>query len=1358
MQAHAKARGKSGLIVAFASVLLLIFGTLFSALPAAADDGGAGSVGGGGLPGASGLGVEQRWYDNPQPGPSYPQGTGTASTNYFINAAGIPTGSVMAGKVTQACNIALAEANSRYTGTGAANSRVVGIMWAFSGDNPYSGYDAAVGPQRFRSALDNWAGASYPGFYNQARVPASYGGTTQTGYAFAAKLARDEIGNGNGVDPSTFLSAVCVAFNSGEPPMSYTLNVTTDAVGFTTPGGTETVYDRVHTTRTGGENATLNATVKLAWDGYGPGSVSSGDPVMARTKSFTVSNNAQNQNSPGFTPADFGWDVWPGGRFWFQVTIPKQGNMAAAVTHGDRATARELWTTVAPPPTKALIDPATGNDLGDDPSVASGTTIDAHIKVQPSGATTFTVKDTLADGRVWLGSATADDPSGIKVLDPSGNPATATVTIESVGDGKVVTAVVTSTTPMSGTYTLVVPTTPWPTATDYTFADTGSFCVTSTCIDTEEKPPNKVTPTPDKAWVLDKDGALVTSDKDWSNSVGADNQVFLPGDAVVAVANDYIHDLDLPLATYQIWDDWSDGIDYLQLTDPGASVYVSVDGSTWVDRTAWFDITSADGKTTAVANSPEFFALTTSDVLVKLILEGSFLPEYNTHGENVAMVNKAGVVWNNDAKNTNIPPIFTWTPDPGKDVIGDFDMGADGTSIDGMNVIPGQTIAYTISVDLRVPEGMAYDIDKFGIEDKYDEKFIPNKSSITVLDARTLKFVAASDYQVNWDDENRSFDLLMNPEWVKANVGTDKPGFLLVRFSGQVDPDAALGSTLENQAWQLINESKTPTPIPTVKIPPITPDKEDLSCDLDAGGTYVDCFDIDGKTVVLGDIIDYRLTMDARPSASQMAYLVHKLGMMDEYDSEYLELQDVTVTVATSGSDNAAAYPVGAKVTDQFNIQDDEGTLYVMAKTVDTRLPGNSTPEEIIPGDPQPSDLAAYWSAQIDPLKDPAINQDLLGNTYHVYLRMKVIKETDGYVIENQAYQNFENNMTQTKVVSNPLKEINPEKDVTVDVDGESINHGLVENGSLFNYKLTSSRLPADRALNSKSWSIVDDYQETHDRLTGSWLVQTQVDLYDGDTLVAAAGDVIDQVSVVDESVESTGLFTFTEDDGTFTISATDTYLDMLNTRKDVEAGWTAYVQMERIAPGVVYNKFVEYYNDTPREPEEVVTTTPGVPEVSLVKYVLSEGVESGTYFEMSDPYKFVGDTEIGFLITNTGTEPLVDLKLTDETTLGGAKVENLTCPEEEMKWLDVEDTILCTGTLTGVKPGEKHTNEAKVTGTGEWSKKDVEDDSIFNALAPAAGGGGGGLAQTGAKVGLVALIATVLIGGGALLALRRKA
>ena len=111
------------------------------------------------------------------------------------------------------------------------------------------------------------------------------------------------------------------------------------------------------------------------------------------------------------------------------------------------------------------------------------------------------------------------------------------------------------------------------------------------------------------------------------------------------------------------------------------------------------------------------------------------------------------------------------------------------------------------------------------------------------------------------------------------------------------------------------------------------------------------------------------------------------------------------------------------------------------------------------------TDLAAYASSsKHDPLSDPSIDQNLLGQEYQIVMPYKVVKVEDGYTVRNKAIQVTNDLTRETNEVSNPLKEINPAKDVTVKVGGESIDGRSVYKDRTFLYQLDSSIIPAGRA------------------------------------------------------------------------------------------------------------------------------------------------------------------------------------------------------------------------------------------------------------------------------------------------------
>ncbi len=194
-------------------------------------------------------------------------------------------------------------------------------------------------------------------------------------------------------------------------------------------------------------------------------------------------------------------------------------------------------------------------------------------------------------------------------------------------------------------------------------------------------------------------------------------------------------------------------------------------------------------------------------------------------------------------------------------------------------------------------------------------------------------------------------------------------------------------------------------------------------------------------------------------------------------------------------------------MTAKFNIQFRDGVAYVFAKTADTKVPATG---ETIKGDPQPKDLKAYSQAKLDPLKDPAIDQTLLGQEYTVVLPMTVTKVTDGYVVKNTATQIVNDVKKSTNTVTNPLKPINPVKDVVLKVNGDSVNGREIPLTQKFLYRLDSSVIPANRAYPQVTqWGITDKLDTQHDKYLGAWQVRANRDLYKDGKPVAKTGDVL---------------------------------------------------------------------------------------------------------------------------------------------------------------------------------------------------------------------------------------------------------
>ena len=429
---------------------------------------------------------------------------------------------------------------------------------------------------------------------------------------------------------------------------------------------------------------------------------------------------------------------------------------------------------------------------------------------------------------------------------------------------------------------------------------------------------------------------------------------------------------------------------------------------------------------------------------------------------------------------------------------------------------------------------------------------------------------------------------------------------------------------------------------------------------------------------------------------------MQRLGLVDDYDEEYLDIDQTKIEVLDS---------TGKDVTAKFNIQLKNGVAYVFAKTVDTK----SATGETVKGDPQPADLEEYSTRKLDATKDQSIDQDLLGQEYQVVLPYKVAKVQDGKVVKNKAIQITNDLSRETNEVSNPLKPINPAKDVTVKVGGESIDGKSVYLNRTFLYQLDSSIIPANRAYPQvDQWKIVDPLNTEYDQYTGQWAVYATRDLYAGGQVVAAKGDRI-AGNGFDSSKFGGDLFTATADgNGQVTVEATDLYRQLVSTDIDHEAGWRAYIQCKRVKVGErIENQFTEIFNDKNLPSNIVWTRTPDMtPSIHIEKYDVASGEQAGDRDDVKDALKMAGDSqEIAFKITNTskvdsstgeGAWYLAkDLRMVDKTIAGEGEVVDLKYPDNwDTLVLKPGESTIITGTLKGVQAGGKHTNRVKVTGT----------------------------------------------------------
>ena len=1339
-------------VLSAATVVGLTFGTLgLSALSAnAAGGGGGGTVGSGGGT-AGNFSTHYMMYDKAGSGGNPDQGYMQNSVQWFFDNSGAPasTSSPNAREfMTTACNTALANAEARKSpGTPAGTSRVVGMYWASDASSVW-GY-GMVNRDTFLTDYNRWVADGNPGVLSGLSNEQAYLDMIKTGFY----QGYDQIGPYDGTDAHG-ATAVCIALNADEPaPANYSLTLTTDKTGtFDMAGSTAPVSDTIHASNGGSTiKENVNGNVILHWDGV------DGNPKQV-SKQVSIANTGDTA-TPTFTPADFGWTAWPAGQFWFDVQVGKQGSMNAAVDTPDRDP-RETWVAQPAKPEKSLTVGNPAKPLANDTVLASGMSYDARIVAYPNGYTSaMTIYDVIKSDKVFIGATDKDVASAAYVLDPAGNKVPgATIKIDRSTAGQVIVSGRVANIPDANQagYTLVVPTYVLPTNSDYDIKDSSEVCYAdasmsdpSKCLEGNDEQTRKVTPAPDKVWVLDANGALTAEDPARTNQQNADQKVFLPGDAVSAVVNGSVHaKLATDLTKYQLTDDWTKAAQYVDFSDASKAkvFYETAPGSgKYTDVTGQFDVANNGTVTTATAKA-DFLKGTagqSGDRKTKLVISGKFRTDYDTNGATVKLLNDGAEVWNNETVQTNEPPVFTWTPDPNKQVLGSAEESGDHAhdDINGMSVWPGQKLEYSVGVDLRVPATTARGVKSLAVQDVYDPQFTPDKSSVEFWDSRDPKNpkpVPRNAYTLSWDEATHSFTATFTDEWIKANVTTDgansewsTQGWLSMRFTGTVKSDTKPGTSVKNQAFEILNGVSTATEIPTVKIPAPEPHKEDLNTDLQ---------NIDGKTVVQGDHILYRLTLDAMPSRDKLAYNVHKLGMTDDYDEQYLDLDAAGIKITDKAT--------GADVTAKFNVQVKDGTAYVFAKQVDsTDMYG-----EKLPGDPQPTDLKAYADSKIDALKTPVIDQNLMGHQYWITLDTTVKKETDGYVIKNQAVQNIENTLMKTEIVSNPLKDIDPTKDVVVsEQTGEnSINKSEVKLNSTFNYRLNSSEIPANRAYGAKDWSLSDKFDRVHDQYTGVWAIYANDDLYDGQTLLVKKGALLAD-SAGHESEALKGLFdvTFDQKSYTFTAKATQKYLDLVNTRGDLAQAFSVYTQMIRIAPAdKVNNQTLETYNSVERDSNIVWTKTPENPAISIVKFTLDQGQEKGDHDTDKDADALSADglkngVKVGFHITNTGDVSLKNVSLADETAAGTAgHVDDIACqvplsatqakalgataPKTQLEFaskvaadLKPGESFDCVGTLHDVAAGQLHGDNATTTGESVYTGKKVSASDPWYAKAP---------------------------------------
>ena len=859
-----------------------------------------------------------------------------------------------------------------------------------------------------------------------------------------------------------------------------------------------------------------------------------------------------------------------------------------------------------------------------------------------------------------------------------------------------------------------------------------------------EPPVREWSPNPDKSWIkLGDDGTWqAVVDPDETNKTGADTQKFLDGDQVASVVNGVIASDLVKVTDIKLTDDYAKA-DYIwDLTSDQSKIRVyeadaTTDAASSVadiankgrDVTDQFDITVQGTKVTATAK-PEYRAAQAglkNPKQISLLLPGvvnfangkgaaqvrkdfrKAAGDELTFCENPdgsKLTNSGSEKVNNESQPTNEPHICGYVPPVKKKVIAEGSQGGANNDADDKVVYPGQKVEYRLTTQPKLPADLGYRIVSIQDTDVYDQYLEPDPQTLEITDLATGGQLTTSDpqmgvegdYTVAWDTAAHKFTITYSNKYVAEHWKAGTNPQVQVRFEGTVAKNTPVDRKVANQWALTLNNMITPSNI-VDNMPPVhNPSKKDNQSKEQGDPTV----SIDGKTMLLGDTGNYLVTLDLKQTDN--AYRVWKAGITDDFDDEYVAIDESKIEVLDQS---------GKDVTGKFNIQIKDGVAYVYAKTVDTWIPKKGV---TVKGDPQPKDLAKYsTNGKHDPLNDPAIDQNLLGQTYQVVMPYKVVKVKDGYTVRNKAIQVTNDTTVETNEVSNPLKPVNPAKDVTVKVGGESIDGRSVYKDRTFLYQLDSSVIPADRAYPQVSqWKIVDPLNTEFDQYTGQWAVYATRDLYRDGKVLAAKGDKL-AGNGFDSSKLGGELFTATADaNGQVTVEATEAYRALVSADNAHENGWRAYIQCKRLKVSErVENQFTEIFNDKEFQSNIVWTRTPDMtPSIHIEKYDVASGEQLGDRDDVKDALRMDGDSlEIAFKITNTskvdsttgeGAYYLAkDLKMVDRTIAGEGEVVDLKYPDDwDSLVLKPGDSTIVTGTLKGVNMGGKHTDRVKVTGT----------------------------------------------------------
>ena len=311
---------------------------------------------------------------------------------------------------------------------------------------------------------------------------------------------------------------------------------------------------------------------------------------------------------------------------------------------------------------------------------------------------------------------------------------------------------------------------------------------------------------------------------------------------------------------------------------------------------------------------------------------------------------------------------------------------------------------------------------------------------------------------------------------------------------------------------------------------------------------------IDGKQVLASSTNFYRLTWDLDQYKNIKATKEDiKKGFfyIDDYPEEALDLLDKTV-----------------KITDTDNKEVKDITVSSYESLEKAKIKPNGAFQLFTADKPE-----EFYSKYV-----------VTGKNITIVSPMKVKEELakTGAEYKNKAYQVDFGNGYETDIVVNNVPKLEPKKDVTVKVNGDSVDGKQITLNSNFNYHLIGAKLPSNRSDEITDYTFYDDYDEKGDKYTGEYKVFATVDIS------------LKDKKVIEKGTDITEHTSQKEEDGKVTIEVKKDLLEKVDNSSEFQAD--AYLQMVRIAVGTFENTYENTVNGVKLVSNTVKTSTPQPP------------------------------------------------------------------------------------------------------------------------------------------------------------------